>query len=199
MKIVLNKEKIILNKQLTPLDEILIKFISVLDKCKIDYVIVSGYIAILFGRSRSSEDIDIIIKKIPYSHFIEFWQEMEKKFECIITEKPGDAYKLYLRKKTSLRFALKRKYIPNIELKFYKNDVEKWALKNRKKVILNNKTIFISPLELQIPFKLFLGSEKDIEDARYLYTLFKKDIDFKLLKLFNQKFKIGHLFTMFIK
>ncbi|MCX6710575.1 MAG: hypothetical protein NTZ02_00615 [Candidatus Woesearchaeota archaeon] len=85
MKIVLKKEKIILNKQLTPLDNIVIKFISVLDKCEIDYVIVSGYVAILFGRSRSSEDIDIIIEKITYNSFIKFWQEMNKKFECIIT------------------------------------------------------------------------------------------------------------------
>ena len=31
--------------------------------------------------------------------------------------------------------------------------------------MLNGVTLYISPLEIQIPFKLYLGSEKDIEDA----------------------------------
>lgn len=37
-----------------------------------------------------------------------------------------------------------------------------------KKVIINKKTLFISALELEIPYKLFLGSSKDIEDALHL-------------------------------
>ena len=58
--------------------------------------------------------------------------------------------------------------------------------------------MFISSLELQIPFKLYLGSEKDIEDAKYLYNLFKDKIDLILLKEFNQKFKIQDKFNKYL-
>jgi len=55
------KKKIILNnKVVNRLDEFVLTFTSVLDRMKINYVIVSGYVAIVFGRSRATEDIDII-------------------------------------------------------------------------------------------------------------------------------------------
>ncbi len=37
-------------------------FVKLLDNAKIDYVVVSGYIAIVFGRPRGTEDVDIFIK-----------------------------------------------------------------------------------------------------------------------------------------
>ena len=40
---------------------------------------------------------------------------------------------------------------------------------------------FISPLEIQIAYKMFLGSLKDLEDAKFLFELFKYEIDKKLL------------------
>lgn len=86
-----------------------------------------------------------------------------------------------------------------MEVKFPKNELDIWTLKNKKKVILNNEILFISPLELQIPFKLFLGSEKDIEDARYLYRLFKDKLNTGLLKEFNRKFNIEGLFNKYLK
>ena len=61
---------------------------------------------------------------------------------------------------------------------------DNWVIEKAKKVILNGNVIRISPLELQIPYKLFLASEKDIEDARYLYKLFKGKIDKNLFKYF---------------
>jgi hypothetical protein len=45
--------------------------------------------------------------------------------------------------------------------------------------------------ELQIPYKLFLGSEKDIEDARFLFKLFKDNLNIVLLKMFLNKLKVS--------
>lgn len=39
-----------------------------------------------------------------------------------------------------------------------------------------------SELELQIAFKLYLGSGKDFEDARHLYNIFKDHLDIDLLR-----------------
>ena len=61
MEFSFTKKKIILNnKVVNRLDEFVLTFTSVLDRMKINYVIVSGYVAIVFGRSRATEDIDII-------------------------------------------------------------------------------------------------------------------------------------------
>ncbi|MBN2142234.1 hypothetical protein JW711_02790 [Candidatus Woesearchaeota archaeon] len=86
-----------------------------------------------------------------------------------------------------------------MEIKFPKTDLERWALEQKRKVEVNGKQIYISPIELQISFKLFLGSEKDIEDAKYLYELFKEKIDRKLLLEFNRKLEIEAAFKRYLE
>jgi len=39
-------------------------------------------------------------------------------------------------------------------------------------VVLNRRRLSIGPMELQIAYKVWLGSDKDKEDARHLYRLF---------------------------
>jgi len=199
MKIDYKGNKIIFKKELNALDELTIDFTSILNKLEINYVVVSGYVSILFGRSRSSEDIDIIIEKINIEQFKKLWTQLHKDFESLTTEKVDEAYKEYLSAKNAIRFSRKKMFIPNIELKFPKMDIEYWALKERKEVILNDERLFISPIELQISFKLYLGSEKDIEDAKHLYELFKNKLNLHLLEEFNRKFKIEGVFNQYLK
>ncbi len=192
-------KNITLNKELNALDKFVLDFTNILNKLKIKYVLISGYVSILFGRSRSSEDIDIFIEKINYEKFKELWSKLYRKFECITTEDTKEAYKDYLDDNLAIRFSYKDKYIPNMEIKFPKLEVERWCLDNSKKVILNKKILFVSPIELQIPFKLFLGSEKDVEDAKHLYKIFKDKLDLKLLNGFNRKLKVVDVFNKYIK
>lgn len=186
-------------RKLTSLDKFVTDFTEILNKLKLNYVLVSGYVAILFGRSRSSEDIDLITEKLDFPAFNNLWTILNKKYECITTSKVKQAYYDYLLTKHAIRFSKKKEYIPNIELKFPKVELEQWALKNRKKASLNRQIIFISPIELQIPFKLFLGSEKDIEDAKHLYNIFKDNINIEILMKFNQKLKIQELFDEYLR
>lgn len=173
-----NSNLIKINKELNDLDKFTINFTNVLNKLNIKYVIVSGYVAILFGRSRNSEDIDIIIEKINFDQFVKLWDELYKnKFECILTEDLNNAYHDYVYLNDRLRFAKKNTFIPNMELKCEDSILERWVLDNSLKVKINNEFIFISNIELQIAYKLYLSSEKDIEDARYLYKLFLDKIN----------------------
>jgi len=199
MEIRFLKDRIELEKELNILDKIVLEFVSLLDKSNIKYVLVSGYVSILFGRSRTSEDIDIIAEIMDFNKFSRLWEQIYEKFECINTEDLKEAYEDYLTKNHALRFSKKDSFIPNVELKFPKAELDFWTLKERKKVLLNNTEIFISPLEVQIPFKLFLGSEKDIEDARHLFKLFKNKIDLQLLNEFNRKLKIESLFDRYLR
>ncbi|MBU0497283.1 MAG: hypothetical protein KKG04_04925 [Candidatus Thermoplasmatota archaeon] len=187
------------NKKLLNLDKFVLDFTSILFQEKIAYVLVSGYISMLFGRNRTSEDVDILVTKLDFKNFEKVWIEITKKYDCIITSDRKDAYENYLLKDTAIRFAKKETFIPNMECKFPKFEIDHWTLKERKKVTIGNHELFISPLEIQIPYKLFLGSEKDIEDAKFLFNLFKNNIDHDLFDEFNKKLKTQGLFNRYIK
>lgn len=201
MELKITKGKIGLDdKVLNGLDHLVLDFVSSLDKLQIRYVLVSGYVSILFGRNRTSEDVDMIVEKMDFAIFGELWDELHHEFECLNTENVKEAYEKYLLTAHSARFSKKGAFIPNIEMKFPKDEMDVWTLGERTEVLLNNHhKLFISPLELQIPFKLFLGSEKDIEDARHLYGLFKDKIDLQLLREFNRKLKVERLFDRYLE
>lgn len=191
MEIKFSDNKIEFNKELNVLDKLTIKFKTYLDKYNIKYVLVSGYIAILFGRSRNSEDIDIIIEKLDFDKFKKLFEELTTEFYCINTDNVKEAYEEYITQKLSLRFSVKGVYIPNVEIKFPFTQLDYVALNERKEIVINDNIIlFTALIELQIPFKIFLGSEKDIEDAQHLFYIFKGNIDENLMHEFARKLKI---------
>ena len=195
----LNKNTIRLDKVLNKLDKFVLDFVSVLNKLGVKYVLISGYIPILFGRSRSSEDIDMFMEKLGFEKFLSLWKALYTDFECLNTENCKEAYEEYLANNIAIRFSRKNKFIPNVEMKFPKMDIDFWSLTHRNKVIINKKELSISPLELQISFKLYLGSEKDLEDAKYMYNMFKKNLDSGLLDEFNRKLNITKIFNKYLR
>ena len=195
----MSKASIRLVKELNDLDKLVVDLVRILDRNKVKYALVSGYVSILFGRSRSSEDIDIIVKKLPKRRFAVLWDDLLKYFECLVPDNFESAYDKYLMKQTSIRFSRKDQPIPNIEFMFPKaEDLDNWVLKNGKQVRLNRQILKISPIELQIAYKLFLGSGKDIEDARHLYQLFKENLNQKLLSEFLLKLDKKGLFNRYL-
>jgi len=198
MEMNVTKNKIELHKELSTLDCFVIDFISILNSLQIRYVIVSGYVSILFGRNRISEDIDLIVEKQNFRTFTKIWNTIFGTYECLNATDTKDAYEDYLVSGVSLRFAKKNTFIPNIEFKFPKIELDIWTLEHRKNVVVNDIPLYISPLELQIPFKLFLGSQKDIEDAKYLYTVFQPHLNVRMLQEFNRKLKTQVLFKRYI-
>ena len=151
---------------------------------------MSGYVAILFGRNRSSEDIDMFIEEIDFNKFKSIWDELKENFSCVNTDDVEDAFYKYLKDINQIRFSRKDRYVPNIEMKFPKRDIDHYILENRILVMLNKHMFFIANIEEQIAYKLYLGSEKDIEDAVYLYEIFKENINVSLLDHFCRKLNI---------
>jgi len=76
---------------------------------------------------------------------------------------------------------------PNMEITFPRQELDRWVLDNAIIVRLNGKPIKISPIELQIAYKLYMETKKDIEDARHLYRLFKEKLDDSVLKSWLKK------------
>ncbi|MCK4348282.1 MAG: hypothetical protein KAW47_06675 [Thermoplasmatales archaeon] len=175
-----------IDRELSDLDRFTIDFISILEK-HTNYVIVSGYVAILLGRARASEDIDIIIPKIDFSTFQSMLHDLkENGFYCLNAEENEFIFG-YLKEDIAIRFAKQGSLIPNIELKWVKNKFDEIALEKTLTVRLPQWQLYISHLELQIAFKeVVLKSPKDLEDARHIRDVAEGHLDKNLIKKYKE-------------
>jgi hypothetical protein len=176
----------------TILDKFTEEFCEVIEKyCK--YIICSGFVAIAHGRSRGTEDIDMIIEKIPFEKFKNLHEELLKKgFQCI---QPGNTEKLYayLKDGVSIRYVWKSKSFapPEMEVKFAKDELDEEQIKERQKLPLTGMDIYFSSIESNIAFKEeFLRAEKDLEDARHLRIIYKGKFSEDKVNKIKEKIKI---------
>lgn len=184
MKFISNTE-IEINKELSELDKFTLDFLKILKK-HTSYVIISGYVSILFGRARSSEDVDLIMPMMPPNKFDSLFKELTANgFYCLNAEDSSEAYD-YLKDKIAVRMAKTGTVIPNMELKFAKNQIDMLSLRQILKVKLNGEEIIISSLEMQIAFKeKVLKSPKDIEDARHIRNVAKEHLNYALIDTYG--------------
>lgn len=161
------------------LDKFVLKFVKVVEK-HVDYVIISGYISIILGRTRATEDVDVFIKNISYEKFCNMHKELkEEGFWCINAENEREIFS-YLNDGLAVRFARKGSSVPNFKVKFPKRRVDEETFEDFVLIKMPNGKIKISSLERQIAFKkYYLSAGKDIEDALHIEEAFKGKIDYK--------------------
>jgi len=177
----------------TILDKFAEDFTKVLEKhCK--YIIVSGFVAIAHGRSRGTEDIDIIIEKILLDRFVELHKELIKAgFECMQSDKAEVIYNDYLSKEASVRYVRKSEgyFPPEAELKLAKDSLDEEQLKTRTKLPLTGLDVYFSSIEMNIAFKEeLLKTPKDMEDANHLRIIYKEEISEDKIKEIKNKIKV---------
>lgn len=184
----LDKNTIQLGRVKTELDVFAFKFCKILEK-HAKYVVISGYVAILFGRARGSEDVDVFVEELGQVRFYALFKELRKAgFECI-SAGMKTAFE-NLKDNIAVRFAEKDQFIPNMELKFAKKLLDKTSLANHLKIITPFGHIYTSNIEQQIAFKrVCLGSDKDLEDALHLEKVFKGKLDKVKLNRYMRVFR----------
>lgn len=178
-----------IRRELSDLDQLVLEFIDVLESENVKYVIVSGYVAILTGRSRGTEDIDVIIEHIDKKVEEKLVKRLSEKNYWCINSGEEEIYSM-LEDDLAVRFAKKGEIIPNFEVRFATDSLEKDALSERLRAEIGSSGVFISPLELQIAYKLYLGSEKDFEDALHLFNVFEDDLKAGKLENYCKKLKV---------
>jgi hypothetical protein len=186
MGIELTDREIRISRELSDLDRFVLDVVGLIERYA-DYVIVSGYVTILLGRSRGTEDVDFIVRELSKEQFMRMCREaLEKGFEFLNPEDCDGLYEM-LRERMGIRMARRGEIIPNAEIKFPKDYFHSEALRHRIPLMLNERRLYISPIELQIAYKLYLGSDKDIEDAYFLYELFKESLNRRFLHEYAKK------------
>lgn len=154
-------------------------FCEIVEKhCK--YIIVSGFIVIASGRTRGTEDIDMIIEKLSLNQFKELFSDLTKNyFNCMQSSNYEEVYE-YLNDNTSVRFTRKNEFLPEMEIKFAKDFLDEYQLKNRVKLPLTGLDVWFSNINVNIAFKEeLLKSSKDLEDARHLRIVYSEELNEK--------------------
>ena len=154
-------------------------FVAVLDAQKIRYIIVSGFVAIAHGRRRGTEDIDLIAERIPAEKFILLHAALLRAgFECVQESNPQKLYSDYLADNLSLRYVRKGTFVPEMEFKLAKDELDEMQLHERVKLPLTGLPFWFSSIETNIAFKEeLLKSEKDMEDSKHLRIIYSEKID----------------------
>ena len=165
-------------KDRTILDKFAEDFVCVVQKYT-KYIIVSGFVVIAHGRSRGTEDIDMIIERVDKNVFTKMHHELEGAgFECIQSNDSKVIYNDYLKDNYSVRYVRKGILLPEMELKFSKDRLDDYQIETRKKLPLTGLDLYFSSVEMNIAFKEeFLKSEKDIEDAQHLRAIYTDSLD----------------------
>lgn len=174
------------------LDAFALRFCEVMEK-HAKYIVVSGFVAISHGRKRTTEDIDMIIERMPEAQFMALHRDLVRVgFHCMQSSLPEEIYE-YLIKGDSIRYTDNDDFFPpEMEVKFVKDELDELQLKTRKKLEFTGLDVWFSSIEFNIAFKEeLLKSPKDLEDAKHLRIIYKdatdesfiEDIKWKIRKL----------------
>lgn len=163
-------------REKTVLDEVAEAFIDVVeDHCK--YVIVARYVAIAHGRSRGTEDIDVILEALDRDAFLGVHQDLEEAgFQCMQSDDGGTVYDDYLDEGTAARYVRQDAMLPEVEVKLARDRLDEYQLDNRERPSFAQSQPYFPPVEVSIAFKEeLLGSDKDVEDAKHLRIIYEDE------------------------
>jgi hypothetical protein len=159
------------DRDLNRLDELAVGFSEVLSRLDIDHVFVAGYVAILAGRSRSTEDVDVFIERCSSERVDDLVAELEQEWYRGPAIPLSDTYG-NLASGRNIWVAPDGEMTPHLEVKFPNDEFDRASLANAIDAHVGGETVPIGPLELRIAYKLSLGGRTDLEDAAHLYTVF---------------------------
>ena len=171
----LREGTLVVDREPNDLDELAILFSNHLDTVGIEHVFISGYVAILTGRARATEDIDVLIKRTSTDKIDQLVAELTDEGLW------GPAMPLSSMEEMlddNIWVARDGEMVPHLEAKFVSDEYDRSSLKNRitAKLTSVDTEIPIGPLELQIAYKLYLDTPKDFEDAVHIHSLFEESL-----------------------
>lgn len=172
------------------LDQLAIDVSSVLSELDIGHAFVAGYVAILAGRSRATEDIDVILEPLKETAAESLAESLSDAGFWGSAMPLSDLHGM-LSEGSNLRVAREGTVIPNVELKYASDELDRASVEQAITGQIGEASLPIGPLELQIAYKLFLDTQKDFEDAVHLYTMFGESLSTSALEEWVDKLDVA--------
>ncbi|MDP3698644.1 MAG: hypothetical protein Q8R47_03585 [Nanoarchaeota archaeon] len=171
---ILQGEVIVINRDLTDLDFFVRDFLTVLKRHS-NYLIVSGFVSIASGRTRGTEDVDLLMPILDKVKFAAFFQDLTNNgFWCYQSDSAEELYP-YIKDLQSIRFARVNEMFPNMEVIpiTEKRKAKYFEFTHPQKMRVQDFEFKVPPLEFEILYKeLVLRGKKDLADAKHLRTFF---------------------------
>jgi hypothetical protein len=174
-----------IDKPLNDLDRLILEVTGVLEDTSVRYAVVSGYVAVLFGRARATEDIDVIVERFDSETASELTAALEDAGYWGSAMSLEACYQT-LEDELPFRIAQQDHRVPNVELKFPTDEYDRASLANTITATLPEGSFAVGELELQIAYKLHMGTQKDREDAVYLYEVTEGTLNHSALERYVQ-------------
>lgn len=157
------------------LDELAVSFSTLLQRLDVDHAFVAGYLAVLTGRARATEDIDVFVEPLTEAETAAVVDELEAAGFWGPAMPLTEMYR-NLSAGTNVWVAPDGQMTPHIEAKFPSDEFDEASLSNAIDATVGGETIPVGPLELQIAYKLSLGTRTDLEDAAHFYAVFEESL-----------------------
>ncbi len=163
----------------TALSECILKTLRLLQKEKIEYFILGGIAIPFLGQPRLTRDldVDIFLTKDKAVAFL----KIAKKASFKIDEK-----NMKERIQTFGNFRMFYKEIP-VDVILASTELEKSALKRKKRVLLYGKKTYVPSPEDFILLKIIPGRPQDLVDVESVALKYEGKLDIKYLKQWAQK------------
>ena len=166
---------LVVGREPNRLDELAIEFSHVLNRFDIEHLYIAGYVSILAGRARSTQDVDVLIERIDSETANELAMTLDEEGFWGPAMPLTSMYEM-LDSGDNIWVAPDDQVTPHLEVKFTRDEFDHASLENAITARIGGRTVPIGPVELQIAYKLYLGARKDVEDAVHLYTLFEESL-----------------------
>jgi hypothetical protein len=158
------------------LDDVVKEISKILNKNKIEYVIVGAIAVCSWGNVRTTRDVDVIL-------MIDI--DSTEKLVKVFNEKG------FSLNKADIKDALKEKthftifdnlsdYHIDATGVYNENNLQ--TIKNRKKIKIDGVTCYVASAEDTIASKLLFGNEQDVKDAEGIYVRQRGKLDLNYLK-----------------
>jgi len=173
--VTLRDGELVVERPPNELDELALDFSRILADLGVEHVFVAGYLAILTGRARATEDIDVLVESLPESEVSALADRLDAEGYWG-PAMPLDELYGNLDAGTNVWAAPDGQMTPHLEVQFPTDEFDVASLEHSIPAHVGGATIPVGPLELQIAYKLHLGARKDFEDAAHLYALFRESL-----------------------
>lgn len=180
------EDGVVIDKPPNRLDRLVLEVGGILGDLGIRYSVVSGYVVVLFGRARATEDIDVLVERFDES-VAERLANALRGAGYWGSAMPLDDLYPTLADELPIRIAEDGHRVPNVELKFATDEYDRASLRNTLTVRLPDGTLRVGSIELQIAYKLDMGAQRDYEDALYLHEVFGDRINREELERYVER------------
>jgi len=187
--VTLRDGELVVERPPNELDELAIAFSRTLSRLDIGHAFVAGYLAILTGRARATDDIDVLVETLSTTEVDELVAVLESE-DYWGPAMPLEEMHGNLDAGTNIWVAPEDQMTPHLEVKFPVDEFDHASLDHAIDAHVGDATIPVGPLELQIAYKLHLGAQKDFEDATHLYVLFRESLRTTHLETWVEKLEV---------